>query len=85
MAQCGNEAEVRFKSVNVEVSEYGISMEGSQNEDTGSKSKVAHLPSGPTLLSLLWSRGKHGGSESPRTVQVISLSVKWKYQTEQCI
>lgn len=43
MAQCGNEAEVRFESVNVEVSEYGISMEGSRNEDTGSKEESGSL------------------------------------------
>lgn len=51
MRLCGNETEVRFESVNVEVCEYGISMEGNQNEDTGSQRKVANLLSGQTALS----------------------------------
>ena len=45
MIHCGNETEVRCESGNVEVSEYGISMEGSQNGDTGHKAESGKLRS----------------------------------------
>lgn len=45
MTHFGNETEVRCESGNVEASEYGISMEGSQNGDTGCQEESGKLRS----------------------------------------